>query len=358
MGLNNDGEVNSIKILKIHFFYVSFILSGLIVLVATTAWTKIEGFTNYIGVAATITSLVLGILAIIYSFVSSGSTNQFLGSIESSANSIREIGGKLGEVFESGQELQAKAQARNEELHVIIENLRSVIDLVSNRTVEIAGAVETIPNHLIEIRQQMIILQNEGGQRVSEMPVSEAALSEEVPSEKVPSEKVPSEKVPSEVVTSEAVISAAVTSETVTVDIPKDLIAEFVRKTSTTGILIYKGLADAKLRDRYCDLKKSFRGNVEYVYGFLTAVRNAGLADIEFSNSKKSILKDAKVRLKFVSESLADSISVELSRRQLKMDEGEIKYLNSLLDRIYESTLSFSEIENLEAKLDKETDAI
>jgi len=142
--------------LKIHFFYVVTILAGLIILLATQHWTTLTGFTEYLSVAATITSLVLGVLAIIYSFVSSNSTNNSLGSIESSASDIRTIGGELRAIVSGGQDLQGKAERRNEELHSLIGDLRIAVETVSSKTKEIAGAVETLPTQFGELRDAFL----------------------------------------------------------------------------------------------------------------------------------------------------------------------------------------------------------
>jgi hypothetical protein len=89
---------------RVHFFYVALILGLCNVLLVTFNWTTLQGFTKYLSVAATVTSLVLGVLAIIYGFVSSGTINQSLGSVESSASKLTTIAADLRSVLEVGQE--------------------------------------------------------------------------------------------------------------------------------------------------------------------------------------------------------------------------------------------------------------
>jgi len=125
---------------------------------ATRNWTRLQGFTEYLSVSATITSLVLGVLAIIYGFVSSNSTTNFLGSVEVSAREMKSVGSQLRDLLSKGHELQEKAGSRNEELHVLIESLRSTIENLTTSTTSIAGAVEKLPVKIDTLRSE--ILQN------------------------------------------------------------------------------------------------------------------------------------------------------------------------------------------------------
>lgn len=128
-----------------HFIYVTCILIAIIILLMTFKWTQLDGFTSYLSVAATMTSLVLGVLAIIYSFLSSNSTNNSLGSIESAAHDIRDISEDLGRVVNDSQSLQSKAETRNQELHGLVQELRNAMDGLSNTTAVIAKSVEGLP---------------------------------------------------------------------------------------------------------------------------------------------------------------------------------------------------------------------
>jgi len=77
----------------VHFFYVALILVLVIILLATRSWTDIPGFVRYLSVAATITSLVLALLAIIYAFISNSSVYQAIGHIEKASTDLNvEIG--------------------------------------------------------------------------------------------------------------------------------------------------------------------------------------------------------------------------------------------------------------------------
>ena len=264
---------NDKSTLKLHFFYVTLILCAAIILLATQNWTTLPGFTDYLNVAATVTSLVLGVLAIIYSFVSSNSTNNFLGSVEASAREMRTIGTEMRSIVTSGQELQSRAEQRNDELHKIVGNLREAVDTVSNKTTEIAGAVETLPSQFSELREE-----------VRKRSQTEAPMQHRV--------------------------------------LLKDLWKSehhvaFLEGVSLLGLAALKGMLDAKLADKFCDLKTLFTTehvkSFDYAYGFLIATSSAGVFKFECPGSLT--LGHGKARLKAPSPEVVTAVTTEWTRR-------------------------------------------
>ena len=83
--MNNDAER-----IALHFKYCALILVMIIVAVATDRWTAQKDFTAYLSNAATMTSLVLGLVAIFYSFISNDSLSKSLGSITTVATEVRD----------------------------------------------------------------------------------------------------------------------------------------------------------------------------------------------------------------------------------------------------------------------------
>lgn len=261
-------------------------------MLATQNWTTLPGFTDYLNVAATVTSLVLGVLAIIYSFVSSNSTNNFLGSVEASAREMRTIGTEMRSIVTSGQDLQGRAEQRNEELHALVENLREAVDIVSSKTTEIAGAVETLPSQFGELREEV----RKRGQ------------------------------------------PEATTLQKVSL---KDLWkpehhAAFLENASVLGLAAIKGMLDANLADKYCDLKQLFTTehskNFEYVYGFLIASSSAGVLRFEYPS--KLTLAEGKVRLRTPSPELVTAVATEWARRSQSDDEKKRASLERYTSRV------------------------
>lgn len=294
-------QCNSTNLIKVHFFYVVFILGAAIIVLATRHWTKLDGFTDFLSVAATITSLVLGVVAIIYSFVSNGALSQFLGSIQASANGMRDVNAELRSVAAGGAQLQEKAEKRNDELHEIIVSLRAAVDGVSNRTAEIAGTMESLPSRFGELRE---------------------AIRERAPIAPLAAAENDLEQIWSE-----------------------DRMTEFFRRTSLLGMVAIKALADASLSDKYCDLKKLFnlpeKEDFGYVYGFLVAMSAAGL--LEFEHLKGDSMSTGKSRLKDMSAPFQNAIQAEWAKRNSVADAGKRKSIEKFGPRIGASMVSAPE---------------
>ena len=280
---------NDKSTLKLHFFYVTLILCAAIILLATQNWTKLPGFTDYLNVAATVTSLVLGVLAIIYSFVSSNSTNNFLGFVEASTREMRTIGTEMRSIVTSGQELQSRAEQRNDELHKLVGNLREAVDAVSNKTTEIA---ETLPSQISELREEF----RKSSQ--TEGPAQQMTSLEHL--------------------------------------WKSEYLVAFLETASLLGIAALKGMLDAQVADKYCDLNtltsKGSEKNYDYVYGFLIASNCAGVFKYECSGSLA--LKDGKARLKDPSPEFVDAVTKEWTRRSESKDMKMLDLINRLKVRI------------------------
>lgn len=248
-----EEEISKTKLTstRLHFFYIVLILMGCLILMATRDWTKLDGFTDYLSVSATITSLVLGILAIIYGFVSSNSTNSFLGSVEASAREMQNIGSQLKELLSKGQELQEKAGNRNEELHTLIGNLRSTIDNLTASTTDIAGAIEILPVKFDSLRSE--ILEKNTNQTT---PVTE--LNQKM-------------------------------------DSKTEIIRQFLSTSSIIGLAALKTLVEAKLLTKPAELDQIFKDqhsdSTGYVQGYLIASSCAGIVDFELENGTKKAVK-------------------------------------------------------------------
>lgn len=83
--------------LALHFKYCAFIAILIIVAIATERWSESKDFTTYLSNAATMTSLILGIVAIFYSFISNDSMSRSLGSITTVNDEVRKTREEIGE---------------------------------------------------------------------------------------------------------------------------------------------------------------------------------------------------------------------------------------------------------------------
>jgi hypothetical protein len=76
--------------LKVHAFYVILILVLIIILLATVHWAGIRDLAQYLNFGATLTSMVLALVAIIYAFVSNSSAGERIGALRSVASEVSE----------------------------------------------------------------------------------------------------------------------------------------------------------------------------------------------------------------------------------------------------------------------------
>jgi hypothetical protein len=81
--------------LALHFKYFIFMLFAVIIAIATERWSSNKEFTTYLSNAATMTSLLLGVVAIFYSFVSNDGMSRSLGSITTVSSEVREARQKI-----------------------------------------------------------------------------------------------------------------------------------------------------------------------------------------------------------------------------------------------------------------------
>jgi hypothetical protein len=290
---SNKTSQNGSGTLGIHFFYVTLILTGILIIVATRDWTKLQGFTDYLSVAATITSLVLGVLAIIYSFVSSNSTNDFLSSVESSAREMRSVGGELQSVLASGQKLQENASQKNEQLHALIESLRNTVDTLSKNTQEIAGEVAGLPNKIDEIRNELKEQTQKGGKTGSTPKISWTAQD----------------------------------------------IEQYIGWSSIIGLTAIRAIMIAKRTNKYCDLKKLFKTEhtdlSEYSVGFLMSASCTGLFDLE-ARKDDSIVSDP-IRIKNPVQGLYEAVEKEWSSRLSANESDTIESITRYSKKTIES---------------------
>lgn len=86
---------------KIHVFYIIVLLSLSIIGLITIKWTVIPDLVNYITFALTLSSLVLSILAIVYSFISNSQFSETMGALSSVTKDALHSTEKLNNITDS-----------------------------------------------------------------------------------------------------------------------------------------------------------------------------------------------------------------------------------------------------------------
>lgn len=119
-----------------HFFYIVAILVGIIILLATGSIATNQEAVAYISFAATLSSLILAILAIIYSIVSNTSITTALTSINKSSDEIEKASSdvirSVSELEELSASLSDSSKKVQENVAVIPSYLNAFKDEVSN----------------------------------------------------------------------------------------------------------------------------------------------------------------------------------------------------------------------------------
>lgn len=158
MTTNQNAKPN----LGIHFFYVTFILVAIIILLATTKWTELAKFTDYLSTAATITSLVLGLLAIIYAYISNDSLSQTTGVLSESASQAQESTVKIASLLATVDSVAAGSSRTNERLAGILDDLKSqmrsldeTVSTLDSQASAITAVLPEIPKGLDAIGKRL-----------------------------------------------------------------------------------------------------------------------------------------------------------------------------------------------------------
>jgi len=114
------------KELKIHGFYIISILIAIIICLAAFQMGDNEKMIEYISFAATISSILLAVIAIIYSFYSNSAMSQSLGSLDSIS---REVIKNTLQMTEATENLKSKI----EEIPTFLKPIEDKADLTNSR---------------------------------------------------------------------------------------------------------------------------------------------------------------------------------------------------------------------------------
>jgi hypothetical protein len=149
--------------LRIHFFYCTVILVLTIIAIATDRWTLQPRFTEFLGNAATMTSLVLGLVAIFYSFIANDSLSKSLGSIGSVSESISSVRDQLIRQIEHGSETAKNVQNSAkliESTSIGLENslssFKESLAEISSSTQALHGSVGILPGKLDALEASIV----------------------------------------------------------------------------------------------------------------------------------------------------------------------------------------------------------
>lgn len=157
------------KNIGLHFIYCVSILLATIILLATKEWTNLGDFNSYLSNSATMVSLVLGLVAIVYSFITTTGLEQSLGEITAASKDFRESRAQISDYLKLAEAQTEKIQASREglehastEVSTTISSLQETLGRVSAQNDNLVQIVKTFEDHFEEIGHKF----NELGSRV------------------------------------------------------------------------------------------------------------------------------------------------------------------------------------------------
>ncbi|WEL95665.1 MULTISPECIES: hypothetical protein [Delftia] len=137
----------------LHYRYIIFMLICAAILIACSKWSESSSFTTYLSNAATMTSLLLGVVAIFYSFISNDSMSRSLGSISTITTEVKgvqnEIQGFVNltkEANASSETNTALVQDASKHLSSSLKSLEQTLTDISSQNATLQDLISQIPN--------------------------------------------------------------------------------------------------------------------------------------------------------------------------------------------------------------------
>lgn len=135
---------------KIHAFYILLILCGIIILLITVKWVEIPSLVQYLTFALTVTSLVLAMLAIVYSFYSNTTFSQTIGTLNSVS---KDVATSAKELNESTIALSRQVEAIPSRLLVMeskVEETKGILQQMSTKQVDVVKPTQKTLDEVAE----------------------------------------------------------------------------------------------------------------------------------------------------------------------------------------------------------------
>ncbi|RVT46847.1 hypothetical protein [Rubrivivax albus] len=171
--------------LALHFKYWAFIALLFFVFLMTERWSASKEFTTYLSNAATMTSLLLAVVAIFYSFISNDGMSRSLGSISTVASEVREVREDI-EAFAGQTKLSTETAAINNslvrsasaELSSTMTSLSETLSAISNQNAALKDLVASLPTRIDQLETRFGDVANaiSEKQQQSQVPITSADL--------------------------------------------------------------------------------------------------------------------------------------------------------------------------------------
>lgn len=153
--MDKDNNIKDFCKNTIHYRYWILILVLIIIAIASDRWTDKVGFTDYLSNAATMTSLVLGLVAIIYSFIANNAISSSLGSINSISQDIGKVNEQIGEYIGIAKDIEVTSNSNVKSMELVsigmdngLKEFSVLLRTMDEKNNAIHGLLSNIPNRL------------------------------------------------------------------------------------------------------------------------------------------------------------------------------------------------------------------
>jgi len=158
----------------IHYRYWLLICILIIIAIATDRWTGQQGFTDYLSNAATMTSLLLGLVAIIYSFYSNNAISSNLGSITTVSKDVQHVSEQITQYISLAKDIESAGRKNvsamsdiSQEMNDGLGKFANLLNVMNEKNNAMHGMLSELPskldsleNKLTETTQKQKLLDN------------------------------------------------------------------------------------------------------------------------------------------------------------------------------------------------------
>jgi hypothetical protein len=148
--------------MSIHYRYWLLILVILLIALVTEKWSLSPNFTTYLSNAATLTSLLLGLVAIFYSFISNDSLSRGLGGISIVSQEVADSKDQIASYIRETEDINVSVESSREsidqarsQLSEDLDDLKSLLQGVREESRELGNIISNIPPRLEKVETGM-----------------------------------------------------------------------------------------------------------------------------------------------------------------------------------------------------------
>jgi hypothetical protein len=152
-------DLERLQRLRIHFIYWVFILILVIIAIATDRWTSKPDFTQYLTYAATMTSLVLALVAIFYSFIANDGLSKSLGNISTVANEVKESKEQISKFLDQTTSSADAARVNTKAMEAVSLEVGSTLVALNTALNGIKAQTDTLNNTVSALPPRLDLLE-------------------------------------------------------------------------------------------------------------------------------------------------------------------------------------------------------